>query len=70
MHSDHELVSRQKLDRRRLEEAYIQYAVLKVCQWYPSIQLKDESFHEGTSSLLSHRVAPEFHTSFVTKYAG
>lgn len=65
-----ELVSRQHMDRRRLEEAFMQYALLRVCSWYPSVIKIDILFlHEGLTQTLRDMI-PLFLRSFSQRNAG
>lgn len=58
------------MDRRRLQEAFFQYALLKVASWYPKhIALEKLILHDGLSDTLL-KVTPLFHNAFTEKYAG
>ena len=65
------LKDRITLDRRRLEDAHMIYAVLKVFAWYPAKfrpeerVLKPAHFNEILS-----QITPAFHRCFSEKYAG
>ena len=65
------IISRMSLDRRRLEDAHIIYAILNVMRWYPNgfsdvdKILKPAHFND----ILSH-LTPVFHKCFSEKYAG
>jgi len=65
------LKERITLDRRRLEDAHMIYAVLNVMAWYPESfgpetrKLKPTNFNE----VLSH-ITPIFHECFSEKYTG
>ena len=58
------------MDRRRLEEAFLQYALLRVASWYPShISIDKLHLHDGLSrTLLSS--TPLFHKAFTQKNTG
>ena len=65
-----DLESRQRMDRRRLEEAFLQYALLRVASWYPSdIGIEELHMHDGLSQTLLS-ATPLFHKAFIQKYAG
>jgi len=65
------LKDRITLDRRRLEDVHMIYAVLNVMAWYPehfkveTNMLKPTNFNE----VLSH-ITPIFHGCFSQKYTG
>lgn len=45
------LMQRYQLDRRRIEDAYFQYAVLNVCSWYPEyFEIGTLALHNATDS--------------------
>lgn len=63
------LLERHNLDRRRVEDAYYQFAVLRVCSWYPSnFQMKDLALHNSTSGTMQQMVT-NFHGIFMEKYS-
>ena len=67
--SSNSLESRQQLDRRRLEVAFMQYALLQVTSWYPSIvSLEQLHLHEGLSQTLL-KTTPLFHSAIIQTYA-
>ena len=58
------------MDRRRLEAAFLQYALLKVSKWYPTqINIQKLHLHEGLSETLLN-ITPLFHDAFIRKNAG
>ena len=58
------------MDRRRLEAAFLQYALLKVAAWYPEyICISKLHLHDGLSETLL-KVTPVFHHVFIQKNAG
>lgn len=58
------------MDRRHLEEAYLQYAILRVAELYRShIPLQIPHLHDGLSKTLM-KITPLFHNAFIQKYAG
>ena len=58
------------MDRRRLEAAYLQYALLRVAKWYPTqINVQKLHLHEGLSETLL-KATPLFHDAFIRKNAG
>ena len=67
---DTQLTKRQMLNRRRMEEAFFQYAALKVSQWYPNaIDYTSVKLHSGTSETLE-MITTVYHGAFMNKYAG
>lgn len=63
------LESRQQLDRRWLEEAFMQYALLRVDSWYPlSVNIEQLHLHDGLSQTLL-KTTPMFHNAFIKNYA-
>lgn len=63
------LEERNRLDRRRLEDGHLQYAMLKVIAAYPErFSLKEISFKNIGDALL--RVTPTFHEAFTARFAG
>ena len=65
-----DLEARQRMERRRLEEAFLQYALLNVASWYPTQVHREElQLHDGLSESLLH-ITPLFHDAFITKYSG
>ena len=64
-----DLDSRQQLDRRRLEEAFMQYALLRVASWYQSsINIERLYLHDGLNQTLLN-TTPLFHNAFIQRYA-
>ena len=62
------LVERQKLDRRRLEDAHFQYAILKVAGWYPQhLNICELPLHSALQETLS-KVVAVYHGAFMDKY--
>ena len=64
-----QLLRRQEMDRRRLEEAFFQYALLKVAAWYKIKPLNELKMHSETCNTLAI-VTPLFHNEFMKNYAG
>ena len=65
-----DLESRQCMDRRRLEDAFFQYALLRVAVWYPSqVCIQQLQLHDGLSKTLLE-ITPLFHKAFIQEYAG
>ena len=63
------LYERKKLDRRRLENAHLQYAVLKVVKAYPEqLQIQDISLKDLNDTLI--RITPIFHEAFISQFTG
>lgn len=65
------IISRMSLDRRRLEDAHIIYAVLNVMRWYPNGFSDEDKILKPAhfNDILSH-LTPVFHKCFSEKYAG
>ena len=57
------------MDRRRLEEAFLHYAVLKMASWYHSVNADKLTFHEELPHVLSS-ATPVFLSEFMQKYSG
>ena len=58
------------MDRRRLEEAFLQYAILNIATLYPThICTEMLHLHDGLSETLL-MVTPVFHNAFIEKNAG
>ena len=58
------------LDRRRLEDAHFQYAILKVASWYPSsFKLTDLPLHGATRETLL-QMSDSYYGAFMKKYSG
>ena len=58
------------LNRRRIEDAFFQYAALKVARWYPEvIEPIRVKLHSSTSETLE-KITAVYHGAFMTKYAG
>lgn len=63
------LLQRNQLDRRRLEDAYFQFSILRVCSWYPEqFQVEHLPLHGGTSKTLEATTSV-YHGVFMEKYA-
>lgn len=58
------------MDRRRLQEAFFQYALLKVASWYPKhVDIEKLYLHDGLSDTLLN-VTPHFHKALTENYTG
>ena len=58
------------MDRRRLQVAFFQYALLKVAAWYPNhVSINCLHLHEGLSETLMN-MTPQFHKAFMDHYSG
>ena len=58
------------MDRRRLEEAFLQYALLKASDWYPKdLCVEDLFLHEKLSQILI-AVTPRLLNAFIQNYTG
>lgn len=54
----------------RMEDAFFQYAALRVSQWYPEdIEPISVKLHSSTSETLE-KITTVYHGAFMTKYAG
>ena len=59
------------LDRRRLEDAHIIYAVLNVMTWYPDkFGPEAKAFRPANFNEVLSRITPIYHTCFSERYAG
>ena len=65
------IISRVSLDRRRLEDAHIIYAVLNFMMWYPNGFSEEDKILRPAhfNDILGH-LTPVFHKCFSEKYAG
>jgi len=64
-----QLVERQQLDRRRLEDGHFQYAILKVAGWYPKLlDISELPLHSALQETLP-KVVAVYHGAFMDKYA-
>ena len=64
------LNERYRLDRRRIEDAYYQYALLRICSWYPNtFELNKLSFHHKVGDAILH-IINLYHSAFMEKYSG
>ena len=64
-----ELVQRFRMDRRRLEDAHIQFALLQVVSWYPEqFHVTSLALHAQTRESLSE-VSSKYHGVFMSHYA-
>lgn len=63
------LGEREQLDRRRLEHAHLQYALLQMIHFFPqSFSLKEISFRNFDETVT--KLAPALHEAFTAHYAG
>lgn len=64
------LIERQKVDRRHIEDAYFQYALLTTQAMYPGdFRLSDLSMHHNTPTTLIKFTAA-YHEAFIKRYSG
>ncbi len=63
------LLERQKVDRRRIEDAFFQYAALRVASWYPA-QFKDSALllHSSTTATTA-KMTTVYHGAFMDRNA-
>ena len=65
------LKDRLKLDRRRLEDAHMIYAVLNVMNYYPDAFTKDDkSFRPAHFNKVLCAISPKFYKCFSDMYSG
>lgn len=63
------LLLREKLDRRRAEAAYFQFAILRVASWYPDLfKVSNLPLHSSLPNTLT-KVTRDYHGAFMDKYA-
>lgn len=71
MHTPREnvdLMGRYQLDRRRVEDAFFQFALLRVCLWYPEhFKVSCLALHSATSSTILN-ITSQYHGMFMKKY--
>ena len=64
------LNERVKVDRRRIEEAFFQYALLRVTLWYPDqLSMSTLPLHNKTMEILP-RIVSVYHGAFMKRHAG
>ena len=64
------LSERVKVDRRRIEEAFFQYALLRVTLWYPDqLSMSTLPLHNKTMEILP-RIVSIYHGAFMKRHAG
>ena len=64
------LNERVKVDRRRIEEAFFQYAMLQVASWYPDkLSLSTMPLHAKTMEILP-QIVSVYHGAFMRRHAG
>jgi len=64
------LVERHKLDRRRVEDSYYQFSLLRVCSWYPDLfDIRNLPLHNRAGSSIV-KITSQYHDAFMTKYSG
>lgn len=58
------------MDRRRVEDAFFQYAALRVASWYPEqFKIPTLQFHAMTTMTISN-MTTVYHGAFMKKYSG
>lgn len=62
------LTERQRVDRRRMEDAFFQYALLRATSWYPQFSVSALPLHSYVESTLS-KFTCAYHGAFMEKYA-
>lgn len=61
---------RKALDRRRLEMAHLQYALLRVCEWYPDkLHMSKVAITPGDLDAAITTVGEVYYSLFAEKYA-
>lgn len=64
------MTERQKVDRHRVEDAFYQFALLKVVSWYPKqFDISSLAMHADIGETLS-KMTQIFHDAFMQKYSG
>lgn len=64
-----DIVERYKLDRRRVEAAHMQYAILQVISWYPALfSAREVLLHTDTDETLTG-VVSLYHGAFMAHNA-
>lgn len=64
-----DLLQRYWLDRRRIEDAFFQFAVLHVCSWYPEhLKTSCLPLHDAASNTILH-ITSQYHEIFTEKYS-
>ena len=64
------LDERQRVDRRRVEDAFFQFALLKAASWYPSIfNISKLPLHAKALETISN-FTTVYHGAFMAKYSG
>lgn len=64
------MIERQKVDHRRIEDAFFQYALLTIQAMYPeNIKLSDLPMHYNTSTTLIN-ITATYHEAFMKRYSG
>ena len=57
------------MDRRRLEDAHFQFAILQAASWYPEhMDINNLALHGDTKTTLKH-VVSKYHGAFMAQYA-
>ena len=65
------LKDRITLDRRRLEDAHMIYAVLRVLSWYPAkFGPEQKVFRPSCFNKILRHITPKFHQCFSERHAG
>ena len=63
------LMERYSLDRRRIEDGFYQYAVLRVCSWYPQhFKLEEISLHSDCDESILN-IITRYHDIFMEQYS-
>ena len=64
-----DLVDRYQMDRRRLEDAHFQFAILQAASWYPEhFDINTLALHSSTKNTLLD-VTAVYHGVFMAQYA-
>jgi hypothetical protein len=64
------LMERQKVDRRRVEDAFFQYALLRASSWYPRhFCIASMPLHADAMSTIS-KFTRVYHGVFMQRYSG
>ena len=64
------LNERQKVDRRRIEDAVFQYALLTVASWYPEFLEPSKLPMHGQTTATIFDSTTVYHGAFMKRYSG
>lgn len=64
------LKERQKVDRRRIEDAFFQFALLKAASWYPHKFDHSQLPLHANSTYTIAKFTEQYHGAFMEQYSG